>query len=91
MPDIDTSEPFARRLTKKPEPLRGRILKTVRFLANNPRHPGLRTHKVQGASSNGPVFEAYVDKANRLTFHYGPEGQIVLRNHCNHDIIKHSP
>lgn len=91
MPDIDTPDPFAERLKKKPKTLQKRILKAVRFLANNPRHPGLQTHLVHGANGDGPVFEAYIDDANRLTFHYGPEGQIVLRNNCNHDIIKRSP
>jgi hypothetical protein len=33
------------------------------------------------------VFEAYVDMANRLTFEYGDDC-IILRNHCNHDILK---
>jgi hypothetical protein len=33
------------------------------------------------------VFEAYVDKKNRVTFHY-EQGAIVLRKHCNHDILK---
>jgi hypothetical protein len=32
------------------------------------------------------VWEAYVDRANRVTFHY-EVGRIVMRNHCNHDII----
>jgi hypothetical protein len=33
------------------------------------------------------VWEAYVDQSNRVTFHY-EHGRIVMRNHCNHDIIK---
>ena len=33
------------------------------------------------------VFEAYVDKKNRVTFHYA-EGRIVMRKHCNHNILK---
>lgn len=33
---------------------------------------------------------SYVDRASRVTFHY--DGQrIVMRNNCNHDIIKRSP
>ena len=82
---------FEERLKDKPRHLQRRILKAIRLLANNPKHPGLQTHKVHGVSSNGPVFEAYVDMSNRLTFHYGEEGVIVLRNHCNHDIVRRSP
>jgi hypothetical protein len=33
------------------------------------------------------VFEAYVDKKNRVTFHW-EDGKIILRNNCNHDILK---
>ena len=67
--------------------LRAAIVECIKRLAENTRHPSLRTHRVQGSPG---VFEAYVDRANRLTFHY--EGDvIVLRNHCNHDIVDRSP
>jgi len=33
------------------------------------------------------VFEAYVDKKNRVTFHY-ESGKIVLRRNCDHRILK---
>ena len=33
------------------------------------------------------VWEAYVDRANRVTFHYDGE-TIVLRKNCNHDILR---
>jgi hypothetical protein len=36
------------------------------------------------------VWEAYVDSANRVTFHW--EGDtIVLRNNCRHEIVTQSP
>jgi hypothetical protein len=54
-------------------------------LGENTRHPGLQTHPVRGTPG---VFEAYVDRANRLTFHYDDEGRIVLREHCSHDILR---
>jgi hypothetical protein len=31
--------------------------------------------------------EAYVDMKNRITWHW-EDGEIVLRNHCNHSILK---
>jgi len=37
------------------------------------------------------VFEAYVDMADRVTFEYGSNGSSILRNHCNHNILKHRP
>ena len=29
-----------------------------------------------------------MDRANQLTFQYDDQGRIVLREHCNHDILK---
>lgn len=75
---------FKRRLDKKPPALQAAIIECYTRLSENTRHPGLRTHRVQGVPG---VFEAYIDKANRLTFHYDA-GRIVLRNHCNHEILK---
>ena len=37
------------------------------------------------------MWEAYVDASNRVTFEYGPDGEIIMRNHCSHDIIARSP
>jgi hypothetical protein len=65
--------------------LRGSILKCVHRLGDNPRHPGLQTHKIRGAKG---VLEAYVDDSNRVTFCYDDKGGILLLNHCNHDIIE---
>ena len=88
MADLVIPKSFKRRLDKKPPEQAGPIAECVQRLADDPRHPGLHTHRVRGA---GPgVFEAYVDKANRITFHW--EGaDIVLRNHCNHDVLKRNP
>ena len=81
-------EPALRRRLKKKTPDQvGAILKCIDQLAADPRHPGLHTHRVQGVEG---VYEAYIDQANRLTFHW--DGNvIVLRNHCNHDILNRNP
>jgi mRNA-degrading endonuclease RelE of RelBE toxin-antitoxin system len=55
------------------------VRKTLRFLSENPRHPGLRTHEF--TSLKGPqgekVFEAYAEQstpaAYRVFWYYGPE------------------
>lgn len=60
------------------------IKKCIEQLSLNPRHPSLNTHKIRGSADD--VWEAYVDRKNRVTFHYDDEA-IVLRNNCNHDII----
>lgn len=78
---------FRRVLRKKLPEMQASILECVRRLADDPHHPGLHSHKVHGTRG---VFEAYVDNANRLTFHWD-SGVMVLRNNCNHDILKQNP
>ena len=87
MPRLEIPDSFRDRLRDKPAKLQAAVLECVSRLGENPRHPGLRTHKVQGHPG---VLEAYVDRANRVTFHWN-EGTIVLRNHCNHDILTRRP
>ncbi len=87
MPDYVIPPKFKKILRKKPPAMQDAVFECIRRLAENPRHPGLRTHRVQGAPG---VFEAYVDGANRLTFHY-EDGTIVLRNNCNHAILDTNP
>lgn len=61
--------------------------KCVRFLLENPKHPGLNTHEFHSIEhpydTNAKVFEAYVQNrtpgAYRLFWCYGPEiGQITI-------------
>lgn len=87
MPPLIIPRSFKKRLNKKTPQLAGAILECIARLGEDPRHPGLHTHSVQGSPG---VFEAYVDQANRVTFHY-EAGAIVLRNHCRHDILDRSP
>jgi hypothetical protein len=84
VPDLEIPPTFKKLVDSKPPQLAGAILKCVRLLGENPRHPGLQTHPIRGVKPK--VFEAYVDRANRVTFKY-KEGKIVLLNNCNHDII----
>jgi hypothetical protein len=88
LPDLVIPRSFKRRLDKKAPEQAGPILECIKQLAANPRNPGLHTHRVLSA---GPrVYEAYVDKANRVTFEWSGS-DIVLRNHCNHDVLKRNP
>ncbi len=86
MPPLRFDPSFKRRFQKKESDLQAAILETVAKLGENPRHPSLQTHPVQG-TKNPRVFEAYVDMKNRITWHR-EDGEIVLRNHCNHSILK---
>ncbi len=80
--------PFEKKLKKLPLPVKEAAKKTLRLLAENPRHPSLKTHKVHKAVGDfgGDVFEAYITQKYRLTWEYGPhQGAITLRNVDNHD------
>lgn len=54
------------------------VVKSIRLMADNPRHPGLQTHKYLSLHGpNGePVFEAYAEQstptAYRIFWYYGP-------------------
>ena len=62
------------------------IDKTVKFLADNPRHPSLNVYKAKNIKAKyteggDAVFIAYAGKSLRFTFEYGHEpGMISLRN-----------
>lgn len=64
----------------KQEGLFKQVYKTLEFLANNPRHPGLRTHEYSAIqnpyNSSEKVFEAYAQNktpgAYRVFWCYGP-------------------
>ncbi len=87
MPSVAYTASFKKRLGKKEAKLQDAILKTVKRLGEDPRHNGLRTHHVQG-TKNPKIFEAYVDKSNRVTWCWGEADQVKLLAHCNHDVLK---
>ncbi|MDA8171431.1 MAG: hypothetical protein M0Z48_06330 [Nitrospiraceae bacterium] len=59
------------------------VKKTIQFLSQNPRHPGLQTHEF--TTLKGPkgekVFEAYAEQATpaayRIFWFYGPKGNQI--------------
>jgi hypothetical protein len=83
-PDVVVPDAFAKVAKKKEKRLRQAIARCVQLLGDDPRHPGLRTHRVSGRPG---VWEAYVDRANRVTFHWDDAGRVVLRKNCGHDIL----
>jgi hypothetical protein len=90
MPALEIPKGFKKRLDKKAKTsphLVAAILECVARLGDDPRHPGLHSKSVKGVPG---VFESRVDGANRVTWEYGDDC-IVLRNHCNHDIVTRSP
>jgi hypothetical protein len=77
------SERFKKRLAKKTPEQQGAILRCIKKLEAHPDSPGLRVKKMQGYDN---IWEARVDRGNRLTFER--DGDVItLRTHCNHDIL----
>jgi hypothetical protein len=70
---------------KKERRLREAIARCVELLGEEERRPGLHTHRVAGSPG---VWEAYIDQANRVTFHWDDQGRIVLRRNCSHSILQ---
>lgn len=58
------------------------IRKAMSLMAHNPRHPSLRTKRVQGTDS---IFEASVNMDIRITWEYTDDGVLLLRNCGHHD------
>ena len=63
-----------------------KLLKALKLLEANQRHPSLRVRKMEGREG---IWEARVDLKYRFTFHYEKDdrGEIycVFRNADNHD------
>ena len=87
MADVIRSSRFKKQFRKKTPQMQASVLQTIQRLCDDPRHPGLNTHQVHGHPG---VWEAYVNDANRVTFHR-EEGSIVFRNNCVHDKVLGKP
>ncbi|MBI5596296.1 MAG: hypothetical protein HY928_09445 [Elusimicrobia bacterium] len=85
---------YLKQAARLPAAVRRQLAARHGQLAENPRHPSLRTHPVEGALGDlgGKVFEAYVSEKYRLTWEYGPgQGELTLRNVDNHDACLGDP
>jgi hypothetical protein len=78
---------FEKQYLKKTIDDQEKVDDTLKILDENPRYPGLHSHRVQGTKK---IWECYIDDSMRITFEYG-KGCIILRNNCKHDISKTSP
>jgi mRNA interferase RelE/StbE len=64
------------------------VCDTVELLAGNPRHPSLRTKRVQGTRG---VYEASANMDLRITWMYQSEGVLLMRNCGHHDRTLRNP
>ena len=69
---------FAQAATRLPKEARAKLPKALKLLAEDHRHPGLQTKKVQGLGDR-EIFEARLDQSVRFTFQI--QGDVlILRN-----------
>jgi mRNA-degrading endonuclease RelE of RelBE toxin-antitoxin system len=82
MPKIKLTDHFIALYSSLPPSIRVKIDRQISLLADNPRHPSLRTKPVQG--TNG-IYEARVDLNYRLTYERLPGDILLLRVVARHD------
>jgi mRNA-degrading endonuclease RelE of RelBE toxin-antitoxin system len=78
--------PLKKSLRKKPPEIQAKLLRCLTQLREDPSHPGLHVHAVRSRGKDN-ILEARIDKKNRVTF-YWDKGDIVIENHCHHDILE---
>lgn len=88
MPDAEIPKSFKKTASGKEPKLSGAIYECVARLIDGDTSPGLRVKKMKGLDG---IWEARVDRKNRVTFEYLEDGTIRFLNNCNHDILRKRP
>ncbi|MBN2240510.1 MAG: hypothetical protein JW712_12115 [Dehalococcoidales bacterium] len=78
---IEFTGRFVKQYTRLPKAIRLKVDKALSRLDNDFRHPGLRSHAVEGAPG---IIEAYVDLKYRMTYERRGD-TFIMRNVDNHD------
>ena len=78
------TESFKRDFQRLPAEVQGRTEKTVRLLAETPRHPSLRANKMKGLED---TWEASVSLTYRITYQTSSDS-LLLRRIGTHDVLK---
>ena len=76
MPEIELTETFKKLYGELPGDIQKKVKKSLRLLAENPRHPSLRSKPVEGAPG---IYEARVDMQYRMTYERLPGDVLRLR------------
>lgn len=79
---IEYSPRFTKNFARLDPISQNAIHKAVKLMSQDPRHPSLRTRRVQGTDS---VFEASANMDIRITWEYMGDGAILMRNCDHHD------
>ncbi len=88
MPRIRSSRRFKKAFQHLPKEVQVKAQKALTLLAENPRHPSLRTKPVRGSAG---IYEARIDINYRLTYGRLPEDTLNLRTVGLHDETLKNP
>ncbi len=88
MPRIRYTKRFLSLFRKLPADIQLKVKKQIRLLAENPRHPSLRSKPIQGAMG---IYEARIDRDYRLTYERQVDDTLVLRVVGRHDQALKNP
>ena len=88
MPKIEFTESFLRAFNKLPKDVQKKVKKAIRLLAEDPKHPSLRSKPVQGAPG---IYEASPDMQYRMTYERLPGDVLRLRVVGLHDDALKNP
>lgn len=78
---IQYSDKFLENVENLPKDIKKILRSKLEIMIDNPRHPSLRTKKIQGQEN---IFEASVTMGIRITWQY-TDDSILLRNIGEHD------
>jgi hypothetical protein len=84
---IQFTERFVKQYERLPKVIQRKVDKALRLLDAGFRHPGLRSHSLEGVEG---IFEAYVDIKYRMTFERRGD-MFIMRNVDNHDECLKNP
>jgi mRNA-degrading endonuclease YafQ of YafQ-DinJ toxin-antitoxin module len=79
--NIYFSDLFLESVNRLPIEVKKALKKKLDLLADNPKHPSLRTKKIKGSEG---IFEASINMDIRMTWEFYEDG-ILLRNIGKHD------
>lgn len=87
MMKIKYSENFKNAIQNLSSEIKKQLKKKLEIMISNPRHPSLRSKKIQGTEN---IFESSVNMDIRMTWEYTSDG-ILLRNIGKHDQTLKNP
>ena len=88
MPEIELTETFKKHYVDLPGHIQKKVKKALRLLAENPRHPSLRSKPIEGAPG---IYEARIDIPYRMTYERLPGDVLHLRVVGKHDETLKNP